>query len=149
MADRYVYDFGEGRTMHLRSANWGEPNLEIRFVVRDGDKEIISPPLPEVQLSILAHAFLDYYFQRTGRIAWPAEPHLLHRYEQARQDAAERTQHLLAHLVTAPAPTVAEIDAAHELLNNEDPPMEAALAPVEPEPPMPPKENGATRRRIV
>ena len=92
--DRYVYDLGKGRTMHLRSANWGEPDMEIRFVVRDGEKEIVSPPLPDVQLSILAHAFADYFFQRTGRIAWPVEESMVHVYERRRQESAERAQHL-------------------------------------------------------
>lgn len=94
MTDRYVYDFGQGRTMHLRSSNWGEPNMEIQFVMRDGGHELVSPPLPDVQLSILAHAFAQYFFERTGRVAWPVEDSMLHLYERKRQDAAERARHL-------------------------------------------------------
>lgn len=90
--------------MHLRSTNWGEPNFEIRFVVRDGDKEIVSPPLPDVQLSVLAHAFNDYYFERTKRIAWPVDGSMLHLYERGRQDAAERALHRGTTTLAPPAP---------------------------------------------
>lgn len=74
--------------MHIRSTNWGEPNAEARIVIKDGEKEIISPALPEVQLSILAHAFAGHYFQKTKRVAWPTDGVMLAVY-QKEQDAAE------------------------------------------------------------
>ena len=144
--DRYVYDLGEGRTMHLRSANWGEPDMEIRFVVRDGEKEIVSPPLPDVQLSILAHAFADYFFQRTGRIAWPVEESMLHCYERRRQESAERAQHLSPPAYPRPEraeEVIRDVERAEEVIwdverqaeapptevDNEDPPQKGALKP--------------------
>jgi hypothetical protein len=161
--DRYVYDFGDGHTMHLRNTEWGSPEWTVQFVVRHGGVEIVSPPLPETQLSILAHAFAQMYFERTGRVAWPTEPGALHLYEKVQQTAEEALMPSMRKNAAAtppaePAParrvigmarTAPPIDTEDPPIDTEDPPPEIALAPVETAEERPPEVPPLARRRVL
>ena len=168
MSDRYIYDLGDNRTMHVRISKWAEPGMEVRLVVREWDREIVSPPLPDVQLGLIANVFSDCFFERTQRVVWPVEGPMLHLYVKAQMAAEAKFLDVLranpspesqAHAERFEAKmraAYAEPSAPAEF-DPEDPPGEVVLRVVEasaendnaPEPPTPPKENGATRRRQI
>lgn len=140
MTDLYVYDLGEGRTAHVRVHTPDKGPTDVRLVVKDGSNQIVSPPLPDVQLGVLASYFAGLYFERTKRVVWPVEGAMLHAYEKEQTISENRR---LEWLKTSPNRENRERAGAAPTLDvraqAEAPPTEADNAP-----PAPP-----ARRRVM
>lgn len=117
MTDIYVYDLGEGRTCHLRVNLLEGGAQDVRLVVKEGSNVIVSPPLPDLQLRILASLCSGLYFDRTKRVVWPVDGPMLAAYEKE-ASAFEPTMDVERQAEAPPS----EVD-------NEDPPQEEAMKP--------------------
>ena len=117
MTDIYVYDLGEGRTCHLRVNLLEGGAQDVRLVVKEGSNVIVSPPLPDLQLRILASLCSGLYFDRTKRVVWPVDGPMLAAYEKEASAFVPTTD--VQRQAEAP-PTEAD---------NEDPPQEETLKP--------------------
>jgi hypothetical protein len=77
-----------------------EGNLVVRLIVEKGDLKIVSEPLDDLQVQMLAVQFSGAYFERTKRVVWPCGGAMLHAYEKAKVDAED--EHL-KWMQTSPA----------------------------------------------
>jgi hypothetical protein len=119
VTDLYVYDLGEGRTCHLRVNLLEGGAQDVRLVVKEGSNVIVSPPLPDLQLRILASLCSGLYFDRTKRIVWPVDGLMLAYYEKEASDF--RGGGLVVD--------IAQREHVPLDFDSEDPPQEEAMKP--------------------
>ena len=89
MSDLTIYE-DAGNSLHVRVIRHGEPTVEHRLVLRQGETEIVSAPLFNGQIGMLAAILSGAYFDKTRRLIWPIGGSMLHLYEKEQLAAEEK-----------------------------------------------------------